>query len=126
MAKVRKAAQSAPVCVICGESQGVQFAIFNPRFQPFGTACVACEGVRATDPERTAVSGKVAPWGPAELAEWRRRVAPLLQEGETVEQANYFTPRPWRNEFDRGSDTFGFCYIVNPGRLVCVVDWRQP
>jgi len=35
---------SAPVCVFCRRSgAGVQFAIFNPRFQPFGTACVDCE-----------------------------------------------------------------------------------
>lgn len=35
---------SAPTCVFCHQSgNGVQFAIFNPRFKPFGTACVACE-----------------------------------------------------------------------------------
>jgi len=35
--------KSAPECVFCHRSSGVQFAIFNPRFQPFGTACVECE-----------------------------------------------------------------------------------
>lgn len=34
---------SAPTCVFCQRSSGVQFAMFNPRFAPFGTACVACE-----------------------------------------------------------------------------------
>lgn len=36
--------QSRPSCIFCkGEGDGVQFAIFNPRFQPFGTACDECE-----------------------------------------------------------------------------------
>lgn len=43
---------SAPVCVFCHRSEGVQFAIFTPRFQPFGTACTDCE---KTLPEGTEV-----------------------------------------------------------------------
>jgi len=35
--------KSAPECVFCHRSSGVQFAIFTPRFEPFGTACVECE-----------------------------------------------------------------------------------
>jgi hypothetical protein len=35
--------QRVPRCVFCGRDSGVQFAIFNPRFPPFGTACVECE-----------------------------------------------------------------------------------
>lgn len=31
------------MCVFCGRSHGAQFAIFSPRFQPFGTACTDCE-----------------------------------------------------------------------------------
>ncbi len=38
-----KSEKSAPVCVFCGGSSGCQFAIFNPKFPPFGTACVECE-----------------------------------------------------------------------------------
>jgi hypothetical protein len=35
---------SRPTCVFCGGSgSGVEFVIFCPRFQPFGTACVKCE-----------------------------------------------------------------------------------
>ncbi len=34
---------SAPRCVFCGRSEGAQFQIFGPRFEPFGTACVECE-----------------------------------------------------------------------------------
>ena len=37
-------APSRPTCVFCKRSgTGVTFAIFNPRFQPFGTACTECE-----------------------------------------------------------------------------------
>jgi len=45
-----KKSSSAPVCAFCKRSEGVQFAIFTPRFKPFGTACVECE---ATLPEGT-------------------------------------------------------------------------
>lgn len=41
--------KSKPTCVFCGRSDGVQFAIFNPRFQPFGTACVECEATLPPD-----------------------------------------------------------------------------
>jgi hypothetical protein len=41
--------KSAPVCRFCGQSNGVQFAIFNPQFGAFGDACVACEGKAAKD-----------------------------------------------------------------------------
>lgn len=38
--------RSAPVCAFCKRSDaGVQFAIFNPRFKPFGTACTDCEAL---------------------------------------------------------------------------------
>ena len=40
----RKKESIAPRCVFCGRSgSGVTFAIFNPRFKPFGTACTDCE-----------------------------------------------------------------------------------
>jgi len=51
---------SAPRCVFCGRDSGVQFAIFNPRFKPSGTACVECE---ATLPAGTQVPLKVDPPG---------------------------------------------------------------
>ncbi len=41
--KTTKTQSSAPRCVFCGRDSGVQFAVFNPRFAPFGTACVECE-----------------------------------------------------------------------------------
>ena len=47
---------SAPVCVFCKRSgAGVHFLIFNPRFEPFGTACTDCE---KSLPEGTVVPPK--------------------------------------------------------------------
>lgn len=56
---------SKPTCVFCGRSNGVQFAIFNPRFQPFGTACTECE---ETLPEGTTVPEKKPE--PAKAGKW--------------------------------------------------------
>lgn len=57
MRKNNKSFNSVPTCVFCGRSgAGVQFLIFNPRFEPFGTACVDCE---KTLPEGTKVPEKV-------------------------------------------------------------------
>lgn len=47
-----------PTCVFCKRSEGVQFAVFNPRFKPFGTACVDCE---RTLPPGTQVPDSAAP-----------------------------------------------------------------
>lgn len=48
--KKSKQRASAPVCVFCKRSgAGVQFAMFNPRFQPFGTACTDCEAILPAD-----------------------------------------------------------------------------
>lgn len=44
MRAIKKKSSSAPCCCFCGRSgAGIQFAIFNPRFKPLGTACVPCE-----------------------------------------------------------------------------------
>ena len=43
---------SKPTCAFCKRSgSGITFAMFSPRFQPFGTACTECE---ATLPPGTA------------------------------------------------------------------------
>jgi hypothetical protein len=58
MAK-RKKPESAPVCVFCKRTgTGVLFAMFSPRFKPFGTACVDCEKVL---PEGTQVPAQAMP-----------------------------------------------------------------
>jgi hypothetical protein len=48
----RKKETTRPRCVFCKRDVGVTFAIFNPRFKPFGTACTDCE---ASLPEGTKV-----------------------------------------------------------------------
>jgi hypothetical protein len=47
----RQALQKRPTCVFCKRDEGVSFDIFNPKFKPFGTACVECE----RDPKNTEV-----------------------------------------------------------------------
>ena len=51
--------KNVPVCRFCGKSgNGVLFAIFNPRFKPFGTACVDCE---ASLPNETVLPSEPPP-----------------------------------------------------------------
>lgn len=51
----------------------------------------------------------------------RQRFAELMEDDlPRVTQANYFTPRPWRNEWDRGDDSHGFVYTLD-GRHVCII-----
>jgi hypothetical protein len=59
--KRNKNKSSAPVCVFCGKSSGVQFAIFNPKFAPFGTACVECEKVNDKLPEKKPIELEISP-----------------------------------------------------------------
>ena len=47
-----KSVSSAPYCIFCGKSSGVQFDIFNPKFEPFGTACMECEKIHDKLPEK--------------------------------------------------------------------------
>lgn len=71
----------------------------------------------------TTINGKRATWDRAILDKWLDNVRPLFVEGESCPRANYFTPRRYRNEYDRGSKTEGFVYVVNPGQRVCV--WER-
>ena len=75
-----------PTCVFCGRNgNGVQFAIFNPRFQPFGTACTDCEATLPPDTQLPTkeISGlkpinlPVAPVAAVAMpqASWRQRLA---------------------------------------------------
>ena len=59
---------------------------------------------------------------------WDTRVAPLFAKGETCSHANYFEPRPWVDEYNRGSPYEGFCYTVQPGNRVCLkqFDFSSP
>lgn len=62
---------------------------------------------------RQSISGKPAPWTPDIQAKWDKVISePNMPDG-VVTHANYFTPRPYRNEYDRGSKDEGFVYTLN-------------
>ena len=61
---------------------------------------------------------EVDKWPPEVEAMWQQvRASEDAPEGE-VSHANYFTPRPHRNEYDRGSSDEGFVYTM--GRKVLI------
>lgn len=63
---------------------------------------------------KTSVRGTPSAWSNEVWLLWEKRVLPLLEaEGSRCSAANYFTPRPWRNEYDRGSATEGFCCVLH-------------
>jgi hypothetical protein len=70
------------------------------------------------EPQRTLVNGEPAPWTDGMRELWALVVAAHF-DGETrpVVSANYFTPRPYVDEYNRGDDRSGFIYVV--GRSVC-------
>lgn len=79
-------------------------------------------------PARTMVMGEDAPWDDEIKKLWNARVAPLFKEGETCSCAGFFRPRPWVDEYNRGSPYFGFTYTVfRAGRVhdrdVAYVQW---
>ena len=74
-------------------------------------------------PKQFTVNGKPELWTLPMWELWNEHVAPLFKEGETCSTANYYTPRPYRNEYDRGSNKEGFVYVVNPGYRVC--QWER-
>lgn len=62
---------------------------------------------------RTSRNGKPAEWTETELREYNEIVAPYLKErGHTALTSNRFYPRPYRNEYDRGSTDQGFATSV--------------
>ena len=73
---------------------------------------------------RTAIRGKDAEWNDEIRQEWATRVAPLFKDDETCSYANYFTPRPYVDEYNQGSDRYGFTYTVQPENSVCFLQWR--
>ncbi len=62
---------------------------------------------------KTSINGEEAPWTEEIQAKWDEAMdvdgAPDLDK---VVRANYFTPRPWRSEYDQGSRDEGFIYVV--------------
>jgi hypothetical protein len=59
---------------------------------------------------RTQINGQPAPWTPEIYALWEEYMAGVHDERPVVE-ANHFTPRPYVDEYNRGSDEIGFTYV---------------
>jgi hypothetical protein len=79
MKTTKSKSSSAPTCVFCGRSAGVQFNIFTPRFKPFGTACVECEESLPPGTEvPTTISKKAAAVKP---------LAPVIEERAMPEKS---------------------------------------
>jgi hypothetical protein len=74
---------------------------------------------------KTAVNGRQATWT-KDLADlfWKH-VGGRMKPGERITWANRFTPRPYRDEWNRGSPYEGFVYVVDRGceRDVAFVKW---
>ncbi len=69
---------------------------------------------------RLSIQGKeVETWPPEIWAKWHEVTDQLPRDEGYYVAANYFAPRPWRNEYDIGSKRSGFCYTLN-GRRVCI------
>lgn len=86
-----------PACVFCGGSgTGVTFAMFNPRFPPFGTACTACEESLPPDVGDAAAPVRIeVTAGPAKGQRYRGPLAGA--------PAVLLTPRGGRAEAIRGT-----------------------
>lgn len=63
------------------------------------------------------------PWDARIQSLWDEKIVPLFAEGETCSHANYFAPRPYVDEYNRGSNREGFTYTVQPGNHVCQKTW---
>ena len=70
---------------------------------------------------KTLINGKDAEWTPEIRAEWDAAMAE--RPPAVFVCANYYTPRPYRNEYDRGWSDRGFVYVIvrEPYREVCYV-----
>jgi hypothetical protein len=71
---------------------------------------------------QTTINGQPAAWPATITGLWHTRVVPHLDpERPAPDTANFFEPRPWVDEYNRGSRMTGFVYTV--GRDVYVTDW---
>lgn len=63
---------------------------------------------------KTQINGKDADWSLMVRAKWDEAAASIPpRDGEVVTQCNYFTPRPFKDEYNRGSREEGFTYTIN-------------
>lgn len=60
---------------------------------------------------KTLINGREKKWTLEIEEAWVTTGEENRPEGEVI-YANYFTPRPYRNEYDRGSTERGFTYIL--------------
>lgn len=63
----------------------------------------------------TSINGAKAEWSPEIWQLWHTFADgcdPKLTANGTVEAANYFTPRPYVDEYNRGSRETGFVYTL--------------
>ena len=68
---------------------------------------------------RTMINGKEADWTPYILDLWKSLVEWRIKATqETITDANYYEPRPYVDQYNRGTNTEGFVYTIN-GRHVC-------
>ena len=109
---MKKSKSGNPVCVFCGRSgNGVQFAIFNPRFQPFGTACTECE---SSLPEGTTIPAPapvpVAPVKPAFTMADANHCYAVPGENHIVDVQNPITGKSWHS-----GETFEQIKLRYPG-----------
>lgn len=55
---------------------------------------------------------------------WNKHILPKFSEEEYCSSANYFSPRPYKNKYDKGWEHEGFIYTVQPGNKVCFIYLR--
>jgi len=75
---------------------------------------------------KTQINGNAAEWTAEILdlftAEWNKRYPE--HDINLVTYCNYFRPRPYVDEYNRGSEYEGFCYTMT-GQGVCLFQWTS-
>ena len=64
------------------------------------------------------VNGKPSDWTPEIQAKWDHFVKTSELDFTGLNQVNYFTPRPYVDQYNRGSREEGFTYTIH--RNVCL------
>lgn len=74
----------------------------------------------------TTVNARATPWPEVIWQKWES-CRPMNDNGTPapVTYSNYFTPRPYMNEYDRGSKEEGFVYILHGSVWVVVINEHE-
>lgn len=72
---------------------------------------------------RTSIQGQPAEWSDSIMSLFISKFDSSVSL-DSVTDANYFRPRPYKDEYNTGSDTEGFVYTLN-GRHVTLCEWRS-